>query len=309
MAQTWRMEIATGKGAAIQTAIAHATGDVMVIQDADLEYDPEDLPSLLRPIVEGRADAVFGSRFLAGPHRVLYFWHRVGNGLLTLLSDMLTDLNLKYDLGPGVSLTSITSYVHRDVLVVRDATALTGSVTGGSIGLSESLYTLDAPLNDATTSNVWTQELRLAGGSGRLKWLVGGFYGRSKRHYAQSLLVQRFDTAAAAELTAKGSPTPPGWTKGTLGARVNELFFSDLHNDLKQAAAFGEATLTVTDRLNLTAGLRYYHFTEDRSLVFDGIFAVPTNATGTTNANGVAPRFIVDSNVNNDKYEEKLCNE
>jgi hypothetical protein len=66
----------------------------MVIQDADLEYDPEDLPSLLRPIVEGRADAVFGSRFLGGPHRVLYFWHRVGNGVLTLLSDMLTDLNL-----------------------------------------------------------------------------------------------------------------------------------------------------------------------------------------------------------------------
>src|SRR6266699_3443680 len=80
---------------------------------------------------------------------------------------LLTDLNVKYDLGPGVSLTSITSYVHRDVLVVRDATALTGSVTGGTIGLSESLYTLDAPLNDATTSTVWTQELRLAGGSGR----------------------------------------------------------------------------------------------------------------------------------------------
>ena len=206
---------------------------------------------------------------------------------------LLTDLNVKYDLGPGVSLTSITSYVHRDVLVVRDATALTGSVTGGTIGLSESLYTLDAPLNDATTSTVWTQELRLAGGSGRLKWLVGGFYGRNKRHYGQSLLVQRFDTAAAAELTAKGSPTPPGWTKGTLAARVNELFFSNLHNDLKQAAAFGEATLAATDRLNLTAGLRYYHFNEDRSLIFDGIFAVPTAATGTTNANGVAPRFIV----------------
>jgi glycosyltransferase involved in cell wall biosynthesis len=87
-------DVNQGKGAAIQTAIAHATGDVMVIQDADLEYDPEDLPSLLRPIVEGRADAVFGSRFLGGPHRVLYFWHRVGNGVLTLLSDMLTDLNL-----------------------------------------------------------------------------------------------------------------------------------------------------------------------------------------------------------------------
>lgn len=83
-----------GKGAAVRTAIANATGDVMVIQDADLEYDPDDLPSLLHPILDGRADAVFGSRFLGGPHRVLYFWHRVGNGLLTLFSDMLTDLNL-----------------------------------------------------------------------------------------------------------------------------------------------------------------------------------------------------------------------
>ncbi len=83
-----------GKGEAVRTAIGHASGDVMVIQDADLEYDPRDLPDLLVPILEGRADAVFGSRFLGGPHRVLYFWHRVGNGMLTLLSNMLTDLNL-----------------------------------------------------------------------------------------------------------------------------------------------------------------------------------------------------------------------
>ena len=83
-----------GKGAAVRTAIQHATGDIMVIQDADLEYDPHDLPKLLEPILDGRADAVFGSRFLGGPHRVLYFWHRMGNGLLTLLSNMLTDLNL-----------------------------------------------------------------------------------------------------------------------------------------------------------------------------------------------------------------------
>jgi glycosyltransferase involved in cell wall biosynthesis len=84
-----------GKGAAIRSAIAAATGDVMVVQDADLEYDPAELPDLIVPILDGRADAVFGSRFTGGgAHRVLYFWHRVGNGALTLLSNMMTDLNL-----------------------------------------------------------------------------------------------------------------------------------------------------------------------------------------------------------------------
>jgi len=83
-----------GKGAAIRTALQRSTGNVVIVQDADLEYDPADWPQLLDPIVEGNADAVFGSRFLGGSHRVLYFWHSVGNSLLTSVSNMFTNLNL-----------------------------------------------------------------------------------------------------------------------------------------------------------------------------------------------------------------------
>jgi len=83
-----------GKGSAVRTALSHAKGDVVIIQDGDLEYDPKDYPNLLGPLVDGRADAVFGSRFLGGPHRVLYFWHYVINRFLTLLSNVVTNFNL-----------------------------------------------------------------------------------------------------------------------------------------------------------------------------------------------------------------------
>jgi glycosyltransferase involved in cell wall biosynthesis len=83
-----------GKGAAIRAAVAAATGHLIVVQDADLEYDPQELPHLVDPIRMGKADAVYGSRFQSGPRRVLYFWHSLGNRFLTLLSNMLTDLNL-----------------------------------------------------------------------------------------------------------------------------------------------------------------------------------------------------------------------
>ena len=89
-----RHEVNQGKGRAVRSGIDAATGDVIVIQDADLEYDPRDLHAVIDPILQGKADAVFGSRFLGGPHRVLYFWHRLGNGALTILSNMMTDLNV-----------------------------------------------------------------------------------------------------------------------------------------------------------------------------------------------------------------------
>jgi len=84
-----------GKGAAIRSGVAHVTGDIVIIQDADLEYDPEEYPKLIAPIVEGKADVVYGSRFSGeGPHRVHLFWHYVGNRMLTLLSNIFTNLNL-----------------------------------------------------------------------------------------------------------------------------------------------------------------------------------------------------------------------
>lgn len=205
---------------------------------------------------------------------------------------LLGDLNLRYDFGP-LSLTSITSWTSRDVLVVRDAGALTSSITGGSIGLPEEVYTLNAPLDDATQSKVLTQELRFAGGTDRLRWLVGGFYSSNQRDYNQSLLVSGFEAA---------TNTP---TVGLRAAR-DELFFSDLAYDLRQSALFGEATVGLFDRLELTAGLRYYNFSEDRDQVFDGIFAHDNTGTevvsvpGSTEADGFAPRFIASLRLTDD---------
>ena len=202
---------------------------------------------------------------------------------------LLTDVNVEYNFGE-LLLTSITSYTYRDILVVRDAGALTSSITGGSIGLPENVYTLDSPLDDATAAKVWTQELRVAGGSSRYPWVAGGFFSHTNRDYGQDLLVAGFE-----DLT--GIPT-----RG-LRAPKDTLFFSDLGYKLNQFALFGEVSMSPTERFSVTGGLRYYHFSEDKEQIFDGIFAHDNTGTalvsqpGSTDANGVAPRVIASYRV------------
>lgn len=192
----------------------------------------------------------------------------------------LGDLNINFDFGRGLSLTSITSYTDRDVDVIRDAGALTSSITGGSIGLPENVYTLDSPLDDATQAKGFTQEVRLAGNAAKLQWVTGVFYAQTDRDYGQSLDVAGFETLT-------GIPTT-----GHFGAGRDILYFSDLSYNFDQTALFGEATYAATDRLDLTGGLRYYNFSEDRVQTFDGIFADAGTSRGSTDADGIAPRVM-----------------
>ena len=192
----------------------------------------------------------------------------------------LGDVNVSYDLGGGRTFTSISSYSDRDVDVLRDATALTASITGGSIGLPASIYTLNAPLDDATKAKAFTQEVRLAGTTSKLQWVTGGFYSHTDRHYGQSLLVSGFEAA---------SKIP---TAGSFGAAKDVLFFSNLKYNFQQFALFGEGSYPVTDRLEVTGGARLYDFKEKRTQTFDGIFADDGTTSGSTKANGVAPRVM-----------------
>ena len=193
---------------------------------------------------------------------------------------LLADLKVEIDLPDGYYFTSITSATDRDVLVVRDSTALYASVAGPTIGLPEAVYTLNAPLFDATTATGLTQELRLASGDEYTHWVLGVFYSTSERDYGQSLPVTGFETLA-------GIPTA-----GSFGAATDELFYSDLNYDFDQTAAFFELTWTAGERLDLTAGARWYDYEETRSQVFDGLFADSGPTEGETSADGVAPRFI-----------------
>lgn len=194
---------------------------------------------------------------------------------------LLGDLTIQYEFG-DLALTSISSYTDRDVLVLRDATALTGSITGGSIGLPQNVYTLNAPLADTTKVKSFTQEIRLASNSeGPLQWVVGAFYSDVDRDYAQVLDVAGFEALTGIPTVGPAAPK-------------DALYFSTVPYKQTQYAVFGEGTWSMTERVDITAGLRYASYEETRSLTFDGIFAERTiRVPGSTKADDFAPRVIV----------------
>ena len=205
----------------------------------------------------------------------------------------LADLKVDYDVGVG-TVTSITSFTHRNVLVLRDATQLSGSVTFDVFGDvstpgNPAGVRTDSQLFDRTHLNVFSEEVRVASnGTQTIDWLAGAFFQHVGRRYGQDLPTPGYDALNA----SFGFPLGPNPSQiGVL--RYDDPFFSDLSYRLKQYAAFGEGTWHVNDPFSVTAGLRYYKFSEDRFLNFDGVFTSHTRAPGSVDSSGVSPRLIL----------------
>jgi iron complex outermembrane receptor protein len=206
---------------------------------------------------------------------------------------MLADLKIEWGVG-DVTLTSVTSWLDRDVVVVRDASQLTGSVTFGSFGGTSAETRLDSPLIDTTNLEGFSQELRLASeDSGAFQWLIGAFYQDIDRTYGQNLPTPGYD----AILVSRGIPP-----SSAFNAPPDTPYYSQVPFKLEQFAAFGEATWRFADRWSLTGGLRYYSFDEDRRLTFAGVFADVgyTDEPGSTSSDGFSPRAILAFEPNDD---------
>ncbi|MGQ0590431.1 MAG: TonB-dependent receptor [Sphingosinicella sp.] len=199
----------------------------------------------------------------------------------------LADLNASIDFGP-VTLTSISTYINRDITVSRDASALTGSVSV-DLGYPDAGVLLPSNLVDTTDLETFSQELRLGSSqSGPLQWLVGIFYSEVDRFYRQRLPTPGYDAFTDATL---GAGTAAATTRA--GFPANSPYASDLPYDIRQWAVFGEASYDITDRLTATAGGRYYDFREERRFTSSGLFSNLDDRTDETESNGFSPRFIL----------------
>jgi iron complex outermembrane recepter protein len=207
---------------------------------------------------------------------------------------VLADLTMSFDIGSSVELTSVTSYIDRSILVSRDASALTGSVSV-DLGYPVAGVNLPSNLRDTTDLQTWSQELRLSStGDGPFQWVLGGFYSHVDRFYRQRLPTPGYDAftdatlgAGTAAATANGFP-------------ANSPYNADLPYEIEQFAVFGEVNFDLTDRLTATAGARYYDFKETRSFRTGGLFSNLDNRTDQTTSNGVSPRFILSFEASDD---------
>lgn len=198
---------------------------------------------------------------------------------------LLADLNASVDFGP-VTLTSISTYINRDILVSRDASALSGSVSV-DLGFPTAAVLLPSNLVDRTDLETFTQEVRLgSSASGPFQWLVGVFYSDVDRFYRQRLPTPGYDAFTDATLGAGTSAAVAN------GFPANSPYNSDLPYDIRQTAIFGEASYEFTPRFTVTAGGRYYDFSEERQFVSGGLFANGDNRTDRTESNGFSPRLI-----------------
>jgi iron complex outermembrane receptor protein len=199
---------------------------------------------------------------------------------------LIADLTGSYDFGP-VELTSVTSYINRDILVSRDASALTGSVSD-DLGFPDAGVLLESNLRDTTDLKTWTQELRLSStGSGPLQWVFGGFYSSVDRTYHQRLPTPGYDAFTDAAFGAGTSVAVSN------GFPADSPYNADLPYDIKQKAVFGEATYDF-GQFKITGGGRYYSFNETRDFISGGLFSNGDTRIGDkTKSNGFSPRAIV----------------
>jgi len=209
----------------------------------------------------------------------------------TLIADATIEVGFD-----GADLTSVTSYTDRDILVSRDASALTGSVSV-DLGFPDAAVLLPSNLRDTTKVEQFTQEVRLSSNNdSALQWLVGGFYSNTDRFYKQFLPTPGYDAATDATL---GAGTAAGAGMGV--APPDSPFFSLLPYTLEQVAIFGEASYDVSDRLQVTAGGRYYDYSEERSVTQVGLFGNGVvDQIDKTSSDGFTPRFLASYDVSDE---------
>jgi len=198
---------------------------------------------------------------------------------------ILADLKVDVPLGDFAQLTSVTSYINRDILVSRDASALTGSVSV-DLGFPDAGVLLPSNLRDTTDLETWSQELRLAStGDGPFQWVLGGFYSKVDRFYRQRLPTPGYDAFTDARFGAGTSVAVAN------GFPLNSPYNADIPYDIQQTAVFGEASYNM-GRLTITGGGRFYDFTEERRFTSGGLFANGDDQTDETSSNGFTPRVM-----------------